>query len=587
MDDIFVSYSRKDVDRVDPLVKILRTCGWKVWSDARIKIGEDFREMIERTISRIPCVLVLWSIHARASRWVRAEADCALKCNNLVPVRLDDVEVPMDHRGFQIADLTRWSNCTEDSEVKKIIEAIDELVQKPCGSVYDNTRTRHTHMCPGVTDRDLVFENPQALSNLPVFRAELLTKPIHLVRKSDGQIEITIDRNDVKHAVYTTEGKSCLCDQVLKSSDVLKHAKKMDKKLHDFLTGRIKERELILHLDDLPLRWSSGGVLPVVQRPDSTGQMQDWTPFLFRDIAPGGWNIPLGASERSEELTNPMCMALREFLEEILVLSGRPLSPNSHNVTPLNVFPFLNNQVVEQVDEFLDLHLHLRNRQDRLDLRRGNNAITMQPDMAPFRLVINDSDGQAHTHPGMLICFNLLELGIECVPVLKFNLDSNHYLLDGEILKTQTAVKGEVRSELVRMPIVLLSHVYLRRMLEASDCVLEYGTPKMFLLPNHQPSQSQASMRIQNDKGPQKDEIILFDWDVRCRRAIVRPGIPGDPRLTSANENEKIRAQRWMENFETYFFDENDQPSYAKHMEWFTPTSIKALSAYFATIGRS
>jgi hypothetical protein len=586
MEDIFVSYSRKDVDRVEPLVNILRARGWEVWSDARIEVGKDFREAIERAISEIPCVLVVWSRYSVSSEWVRAEADVALKRKKLVPVNLDGVEVPLNHRGLQIANLVRWRGDDTHAELMRIINAIRGLVPELKSSEFDIKKARNTHVCAGVADRDLVFESPQALPNLPVFRAELLTRPIHMEKKSDGQIQVTIDRRDVKHAVYTTEGKSCLCNQVLKSSPVLEYAKDMDRKLHDFFTGRSDERKLVLHLDGLPLRWSSGGVLPIVKRPDSKGQIHDWSPFLFRDIAPGGWNIPLGASERSEELTEPLCMALREFLEETLVLPGNPGAPDSHDINPLRVFPFPNDRVVEQVDEFLDLQLHLRNQQDKLDLRRGDNAINMQPNMAPFHLVVIDPSGKKRMHPGMLICFNLLELGIECVPVFQFNLDPNHYLLDGEILKTRTGIEGEITSELVRMPIVLMSHVYLRRILEAPDCSLEYDTPEMFVLPGRRQSQSQASMRIQNDRGPEKDEIVLFDWDVRCRRALARPGIPGDPELKPVNKNEKMRAKSWMKNFERYFFDENGQPSCANHMEWFTPTSIKALSVYFATIGK-
>lgn len=63
------------------------------------------------------------------------------------------------------------------------------------------------------------------------------------------------------------------------------------------------------------LRWGSAGVLPIVHYRNDV-----WVMMLFRDIQPIGWNLPLGGSKNEEEKMRPAITALRELLEEVIVV---------------------------------------------------------------------------------------------------------------------------------------------------------------------------------------------------------------------------------------------------------------------------
>jgi hypothetical protein len=101
MADIFVSYAREDRSRVRELAECLQQNGWTVWWDKQIRAGEEFDEVIQREIRIARCVIVAWSQHSVRSRWVKNEADEALRRQVLVPIQLDDAEVPLGFRNIQ------------------------------------------------------------------------------------------------------------------------------------------------------------------------------------------------------------------------------------------------------------------------------------------------------------------------------------------------------------------------------------------------------------------------------------------------------------------------------------------------------
>lgn len=217
---------------------------------------------------------------------------------------------------------------------------------------------------PGIAPRSDVF----AAKPLPgqEFAQELLRRQL-VFERVGGRVRLKINRQGVKEAVYTTEGRNQLCKQLL-VGDVRKWAEEVDQEIHDFLLGRSDPSMYTLPLRDCPLRWGSGGVMSVVRLEGLPDDL--WTPFFFRPVEPLGWNIALGASERESELNDPYKFLLREFLEETLVLPGKP---RSQDVRVCKVFVIGDppgSFVVEQQQafEFAEQHIQLRNEEDFLDL---------------------------------------------------------------------------------------------------------------------------------------------------------------------------------------------------------------------------
>lgn len=108
MADVFVSYARKNRARVAELSGALEATGYRLWWDPELAPGDDYGMVIEREIAAAPCVVVAWSEAARASLWVRAEANEALDAGKLVQVSLDRAKLPLPFTMLHFLDFSRW-----------------------------------------------------------------------------------------------------------------------------------------------------------------------------------------------------------------------------------------------------------------------------------------------------------------------------------------------------------------------------------------------------------------------------------------------------------------------------------------------
>jgi hypothetical protein len=61
MADIFLSYTEKDRDEARRIAAMLESAGWTVWWDRRIPAGDTWRNVLERALERMRCMVVLWS----------------------------------------------------------------------------------------------------------------------------------------------------------------------------------------------------------------------------------------------------------------------------------------------------------------------------------------------------------------------------------------------------------------------------------------------------------------------------------------------------------------------------------------------
>jgi TolB-like protein len=128
--DIFVSYDSIDRDRVRPLMETLDKCGWSVWWDRKIRPGERYRRIIKKALDTAKAVLVVWSKESVRSNWVLAEAGEGKQRNILVPVAIDDIELPFQFRAIQTADLAGWpkSRGKRERDLYNLKRALLDLV---------------------------------------------------------------------------------------------------------------------------------------------------------------------------------------------------------------------------------------------------------------------------------------------------------------------------------------------------------------------------------------------------------------------------------------------------------------------------
>jgi adenylate cyclase len=114
MADIFLSYARQDAGAARRFAEAFEASGFTVWWDAALRAGDTFDETIERALREAGAVVVLWSPHSVASRWVRAEATLADRSRTLLPVIIAPCQRPIAFELMHCVELAHWRGSRDD-----------------------------------------------------------------------------------------------------------------------------------------------------------------------------------------------------------------------------------------------------------------------------------------------------------------------------------------------------------------------------------------------------------------------------------------------------------------------------------------
>ncbi|MBL8546996.1 MAG: TIR domain-containing protein [Hyphomonadaceae bacterium] len=124
MADIFISYASEDRDRVRPLAEALQSRGFNIWWDRSLAAGQDYTAIIEKELKSAKAVIVLWTQASANSTFVRDEAGRARDEGRLVPVLLDQVQLPLGFGAFQAEDFTRWNGGANAPQMQLLVEVL-------------------------------------------------------------------------------------------------------------------------------------------------------------------------------------------------------------------------------------------------------------------------------------------------------------------------------------------------------------------------------------------------------------------------------------------------------------------------------
>lgn len=127
MADVFLSYARPSLNDAMRIADCLRAAGYSVWYDESLPAHRPYTDVIAEQLDSASAVLVLWSVEAAASQWVRSEANRARETGRLVQLRLDDARLPMPFDQIQCADLRRWGGHCDTPGWKAVVASIAAL----------------------------------------------------------------------------------------------------------------------------------------------------------------------------------------------------------------------------------------------------------------------------------------------------------------------------------------------------------------------------------------------------------------------------------------------------------------------------
>lgn len=128
MIDVFISYARSSEKVAGEIENALRSAGFTVWRDSELPAHRSYSEVIEERLKSARAVIVLWSIDAAKSHWVRAEADTAREAGTLVQAAVGPIKPPMPFNQIQCADLNDWNGAEDHAGWLKLTASVTELV---------------------------------------------------------------------------------------------------------------------------------------------------------------------------------------------------------------------------------------------------------------------------------------------------------------------------------------------------------------------------------------------------------------------------------------------------------------------------
>ncbi len=122
--DLFLSYAREDRATAQLLAHALGEEGFSVWWDREIRGGRDFTEEIAANLHAARRVIVLWSPTAVESSFVRDESARARDAGKLLPVRIEEADLPLGFGQLQTLDLIDWDGGREAADFRALVNEI-------------------------------------------------------------------------------------------------------------------------------------------------------------------------------------------------------------------------------------------------------------------------------------------------------------------------------------------------------------------------------------------------------------------------------------------------------------------------------
>ncbi|MGB5639353.1 MAG: toll/interleukin-1 receptor domain-containing protein, partial [Sedimenticolaceae bacterium] len=125
---MLISYKREDQLPARQLADVFERQGWSVWWDPKLRAGESFDDVIEKALIAARCFVVVWSRRSIDSTYVKDEATYALNRNKLVPLSIEEVELPFRFEWIHTPRLIDWDGKEEAPAFQSILRDIIVII---------------------------------------------------------------------------------------------------------------------------------------------------------------------------------------------------------------------------------------------------------------------------------------------------------------------------------------------------------------------------------------------------------------------------------------------------------------------------
>ncbi len=137
MAKLFLSYSRKDLSRIAPIIAGLKSAGHTIWVDVDDeRAGEQWRKQIVEAIESSERFLLILSDSSITTGNVRRELDIAVDSDiPILPIDLDQINVPPEMK-YQLAGIQRI-DLSKDFETG--LDSLLTLLENKKGAIQEST----------------------------------------------------------------------------------------------------------------------------------------------------------------------------------------------------------------------------------------------------------------------------------------------------------------------------------------------------------------------------------------------------------------------------------------------------------------
>lgn len=134
MADVFVSYKKEDSKIAESVVAGLEAEGFSVWWDDSLTPKMAWDTDLEREIAAAATVVVLWTPRSVGSEWVRTEAHYGQDRGKLIPVMMEECQIPIAFMLRQTVSLKDWRGDRHDRSWRKLLTWIADLASTKPGN---------------------------------------------------------------------------------------------------------------------------------------------------------------------------------------------------------------------------------------------------------------------------------------------------------------------------------------------------------------------------------------------------------------------------------------------------------------------
>jgi len=123
--DVFVSYARENREAAQRLADALAEKRLRVWWDRDLVAGSEFATVIELQLNSAAVVIGLWSNESVRSAFVRDECGHALRAGKLLPVRIEEVDLPLGFGQLHTLDLLDWDGDADEEAFQALLLEVE------------------------------------------------------------------------------------------------------------------------------------------------------------------------------------------------------------------------------------------------------------------------------------------------------------------------------------------------------------------------------------------------------------------------------------------------------------------------------